>query len=93
VPARAGGIGQQQGEPLDPPVDGDVIDLDAALGKEFFDIAIGQAVAEVPTDRDDDDVGWEAEAGESGPRDWSRTRSQRMQQRPPGCYLGVRWPD
>ena len=32
VPAGPGGVGQQWREPLDPPVDGDVVDLDAALG-------------------------------------------------------------
>jgi hypothetical protein len=33
VPARACGVGEQRGEALHPPVDGDVVDLDAALGE------------------------------------------------------------
>jgi hypothetical protein len=33
VPARAGSLGQQACEPLHPSVDGDVVDLDAALGE------------------------------------------------------------
>jgi hypothetical protein len=46
-----------------------VIDLDTALSEQVLDIAVGQAEAQVPTDGDDDHVGWEAEAGEGGPRD------------------------
>jgi hypothetical protein len=41
-----------------PAVDGDVVDLDAVLGEEFFDVAVGQAEAQVPGDRDDDHLGW-----------------------------------
>jgi hypothetical protein len=41
-----------------------MVDLDAALGEEFFDVAVGQAEAQLPADRNDDDIGWEAEAGE-----------------------------
>jgi hypothetical protein len=37
-----------------------------------FDVAVGQAEAQVPADRNDDHVGWEAKAGEGGARriDW-----------------------
>jgi hypothetical protein len=35
VPARPGGVGQQRREPLDPPINGDVVDLDAAFGEEL----------------------------------------------------------
>jgi hypothetical protein len=45
VPTRPGGLGQQRREPLHPPVDRDVVDLDPALGKELFDIAVGQPKA------------------------------------------------
>jgi hypothetical protein len=41
VAAWAGGLGQQRREPLDPPVDGDVVDLNAAFGEEFFEVAVG----------------------------------------------------
>jgi hypothetical protein len=98
--AWLGGVGQQQREPLHPAVGGHVVDLDAALGQELFDVAIRQAEAEVPADRDDDHVGREAEAGESGLPDWSRARaasshagsltacrrSWRTQQRPRKLY-------
>ncbi len=68
VAAWPRGVGQQWREPLHPAVDGDVVDLDAALGEEFFDVALGQAEAQLPADRNDDDIGWEAEAGERGAR-------------------------
>jgi hypothetical protein len=42
-----------------------VVDFDAPLGQQLFDIAIGKAVAEIPADGEDDDVGRETEAGES----------------------------
>jgi hypothetical protein len=38
VPARAGGLGDQAREPLDPPVDGDVVNLDAALGAQLLHV-------------------------------------------------------
>jgi hypothetical protein len=68
VPARPGGVGQQRGEPLHPPIHADVVDLDAALGEQFLDISVGQAEAEVPPHRQDDHLGWEPEAGERGRR-------------------------
>jgi hypothetical protein len=40
-----------------------VVDLDSALGEELFDVAVGQAEAQVPADRKDDDIRWKAEAG------------------------------
>jgi hypothetical protein len=45
------GLGQQRREPQHPPVDGDVVDLDTALGEELFDVAVRQAEAQVPADR------------------------------------------
>jgi hypothetical protein len=39
-----------------------MVDLDAPLGEEFLDIAIGQAEAQVPADGDDDHIGREAES-------------------------------
>src|SRR6266536_3933466 len=67
VAAWPGGVGQQRREPLHPAVDGDVVDLDAALGQQLLDVAVGQAEPQVPAHRDDDDVVWEPEAGEGGP--------------------------
>jgi len=51
-----------------PPVDRDVVNLDAAFGKEFFDIAIRQAVAEVPAHGEQDHLWRKPAAGKrSGP--------------------------
>jgi hypothetical protein len=75
VPTRPSGLGQQRREPQHPPVDRDVIDLDPAFGEEFFDVAVGQGEAQVPADREDDDIRWETEAGKGGPRSGSRARA------------------
>jgi hypothetical protein len=34
-----------------------VVDLDTAFGEELFDVAVGQAEALVPADRNDDHLG------------------------------------
>jgi hypothetical protein len=68
VAAGPGGVGQQRREPLHPSIDRHVVDLDAALGEEFFEVAVGQAEAQVPADREHNHLGWEAEAGEGGVR-------------------------
>jgi len=60
VAAGPSGIGQQRCEPLYPPVDGDVVNLDAAVDQELLHVAVGQAKAQVPADRDDDHVGRKA---------------------------------
>jgi hypothetical protein len=44
-----------------------VVDLDPALGEELLAVAVGQAEAQVPADREHNHVGWEAEAGKGGP--------------------------
>jgi hypothetical protein len=36
------GVGEQRGEPLYPPVDRDVVDLDPAFGEEVLDVTIRQ---------------------------------------------------
>jgi hypothetical protein len=73
VPAGASGLGQQRREPLDPPVDRDVVDLDTTLGEQLLDISVGQAEAQVPADGEHYDVGREAEAGKgrSRKRSWA----------------------
>jgi hypothetical protein len=75
VAAGSGGVGQQRREPLHPPVDGGVVDVDAALAEELLDVAVGQPEAQVPADREHDHVGREAKAGESGPHSGSRARA------------------
>jgi hypothetical protein len=44
---------------LDPPVGADVVHLDPALGKELLDVPVGEAEAQVPADRQGDDLGRE----------------------------------
>ena len=72
---RPGGVGQQGREPQHPAVDGDVVDLDPAFGQQFLDVAVGQAETQLPADGEDDDIGWEAEAGNGGPRSGSTARA------------------
>jgi hypothetical protein len=41
-----------------------VVDVDAAFGKQLFDVAVGEAEARLPTDRHHDHIWREAETGE-----------------------------
>jgi hypothetical protein len=50
-PGRLDELGR---EPLDPPIDGDVVHGDAALGQQFLDVPVRQAITQLPTDRDRD---------------------------------------
>jgi hypothetical protein len=59
-----GGLRELRGEPLDPPVHRDVVDLDPAFGQELLDVTVGEAEAQVPTDRQGDDLGREPVPGE-----------------------------
>jgi hypothetical protein len=45
VAARPGRLDELGGEPLDPPVDSDVIDGDSAIGQQLLDVPVGQAIA------------------------------------------------
>jgi hypothetical protein len=45
VAAGTGGVGQQRREPQHPPVDRDVVDLNATFDQELFDVTVGQAEA------------------------------------------------
>jgi hypothetical protein len=45
-----------------------MVDLDTSLGEEFLKVAVGQAEAQVPADRQHDHIRREAEAGEGGAR-------------------------
>jgi hypothetical protein len=64
MPTEPGGTGQQRSEPVHPAVDRDVIDLDAAFGEQLLDVAVGQAVAQVPPHCYHDHLGREPEPGE-----------------------------
>jgi len=67
--AGPGSLGQQRREPLDPSVDGDVVDLDAAFGQQLLHVAVRQRKAQIPAHRQHDHIGREAEAGERRPCD------------------------
>jgi hypothetical protein len=45
VSTRAGSLGQQRHEPKHPSIHRDVVDLDATLGGELFDVAVRQPEA------------------------------------------------
>src|SRR6266567_5918966 len=64
VTARPGSLDELRGETLYPPVDGDVIDGDAALGRQLLNIPVGQAIPQVPPDRDRDHLRREPETSE-----------------------------
>src|SRR6266511_2281606 len=77
VPAGAGGLGQQRREPLDPSVDGHVVDLNPSFNQQLLNVAVRQPEAQAPADREDDDVWWEAEAREGRPCGGSGTEAMR----------------
>jgi hypothetical protein len=64
VLSSSGRLGELLRKALNPPVHRNVVDLDAALGEEFFDVLVGQAEPQVPADRQGDDLGREAVPGE-----------------------------
>ena len=69
VSAWPGGLGEQRSEALDPPVDGGVVDVNAALGEELLDER-GTTTRSAGTEhREDDHLGREAEASEGRSRD------------------------
>src|SRR6266487_1952487 len=57
VAARPGRLDELGGEPLDPPVDSDVIDGDSTLGQQLPGVPVGQSIAQVPADGDRDHLG------------------------------------
>ena len=50
---RAASI-NSRGEPLDPPVQGHVVDIDATLGEKLFQVPVGPPVPQVLADRQQD---------------------------------------
>jgi hypothetical protein len=63
VTAWPGRVGEEWREALHPPIHGHVVDLDPTFGEQFFDVAVRQAVPEVPAHCENDDLGREAETG------------------------------
>jgi hypothetical protein len=58
-----------------PPEHGHVIDVDATLGQQFFNISIREPVAQVPSNSEHDHIRWRAEPREAGPQCWHSTRA------------------
>jgi hypothetical protein len=54
MPGRPSGVDELRGESLHPPIDSHVVDGDATLGQQFFDVAVGQPVAQIPAHRHGD---------------------------------------
>jgi len=54
MPAQPRCLDELRSKPLDPSVHGHMVDGDAALGQQFLDVAVGEAVAQAPADRDRD---------------------------------------
>jgi hypothetical protein len=69
VSAWSSRLDDQRGEALHPPVDRDVINLDAALGEQFFDISVRESVSEVPAHRQQDHVGGTGNQQTTGKQD------------------------
>ena len=63
-PARPRGLDDQRGGAMHPPVNRDVIDVDAAFREQFFNVSVRESVTEAPTDGQQDHVGREPVAGE-----------------------------
>jgi hypothetical protein len=59
---RPRGVNHERSEALHPSLDGDMVDVDAAFGEKFFDIAVRESVAEVPAQRQQDHARWEPES-------------------------------
>jgi hypothetical protein len=51
------GLDELRREPLDPPVDAHMVDLDASFGEELLDVPVGEAEPQVPPDGQGDDLG------------------------------------
>src|SRR6266511_3951955 len=68
---RPSGVGQQRREPQHPPVHDRRGRPRPPLGEQHFDVAVGQAEAQGPADREHDHIGRKAEAGKGGPKNWS----------------------
>ena len=75
VQAGPGRINQQQGEPLHPPIHAHVIDGDATLSQQLYNVAVGEPVAQVPANRNRDHIRREAKPREAGPQCWHSTRA------------------
>ncbi len=75
VPANPGGFGELWSEPLNPPVHGDVVNVDPTLGEELLHVSVGQTEPQVPPNGERDDLRREAVPGEGRTLSWARVRA------------------
>jgi hypothetical protein len=61
VPAWSRRVREEWREALHPPVDRDVVDLDATLTEQLLDIPIGESIPQIPAQGEHDDLRWEPE--------------------------------
>ena len=87
VPAGSCRIDEQRREPLHPPIDGHVINRDAALGQRLLHITVGEPVTQIPANRNHDHIRWEAEPREAGSRCGHSTRATTHQPSLPDLAL------
>ena len=73
MPARTGGFGEERRESLHPAEQRHVVDFDATFREQFFEVAEGHVVAQVPAHRQQDDVRREPETNERRGRNSRRT--------------------
>src|SRR5712691_2262325 len=66
MPTQPRRLDELGSEALDPPVHGHVVNGDAPLGQQLLDVPVGQAMAQVPADREGDHLSRKPEAGEHG---------------------------
>jgi hypothetical protein len=64
VSVRSSSTDQDRRKSLNPTEQGDVVDLNPALGQEFLEVPIRKAVPKVPAHGEQDDLGWEPTPGE-----------------------------
>lgn len=62
VPTWSCCIDEKRSETLHPPVDRDMVNVDASFSQEFFGVSIGKPLAELSPDRQQDHLGREPKA-------------------------------
>jgi hypothetical protein len=54
VPAGSCCVDEQRREPLHPPIDGHVVDIDTSLDQELFHVTVGEPETQIPAHRQGD---------------------------------------
>jgi hypothetical protein len=88
MPAGPRCVDEDRSEPLDPAVQGHLVDLDASLCEEFLEVAIGESVAQPPLHGAKDHLRWQSEPSEaSGGLMDDRWRRRRRAPLHPGNHI------